>query len=447
MDSIEDLTAVNVLDHIIINAINTIRKNKKRPDETSIYEFLNKNLENANLAKITINERLTSMSNNSRITNKLTNGKNSYFVTSNESSEPKEDVEKQLLTNIETPPPKKDPIADISDKLGNLQNFFIHELSDVRAEIKSVTCSKIPDLTENKLSNNIDLLEKQISFLKEECQNKNILLEQLFHTNTSKSINTDNLDKSTKTVPDDCYEYPKKPAKTSKLKDQRKTSVETTNRFSILTPGKIPTDSTGKDSSLEGACERSIQIDDSNSNNRTTSHRKSNKIPRKNKLPVTVILGDSIVKDVKGWKLSEDKNKVVVKHFSGAKTKDMESYIIPTLEQNPETIIIHSGTNNLKSDSSPEKIARVIIKLATSCKTQTNKVILSSIVPRYDNPNEKATRVNKCLKKECEARNICFIDHRNISPKYNCNRSGLHLNYSGTKKLIENILFCLCKSD
>ena len=140
--------------------------------------------------------------------------KNSSFVTSNESSEPKEDVEKQLLTDTETPPPKKDPIADISDKLENLQNFFIHELSDVRAEIKNVTCSKIPDLTENKLSNNIDLLEKQISFLKEECQNKNliinILLEQLFHTNSSKLLNTDSPEKSTKTVPDDCYEYPKK---------------------------------------------------------------------------------------------------------------------------------------------------------------------------------------------------------------------------------------------
>ena len=70
----------------------------------------------------------------------------------------------QLLTNIKTPQPKKDPTADISDKLENLQNFFIHELSDVRAEIKNVTRSKIPDLTENKLSNKIDLLEKQISF-------------------------------------------------------------------------------------------------------------------------------------------------------------------------------------------------------------------------------------------------------------------------------------------
>ena len=43
-----------MLDDIIIDAINTIKKNKKRPDEASIYECLNKNLENANLPKITI---------------------------------------------------------------------------------------------------------------------------------------------------------------------------------------------------------------------------------------------------------------------------------------------------------------------------------------------------------------------------------------------------------
>ena len=43
-DSIEDLTAVNVLEDIIVNAINTIRKNNKGPDETSTYKFLNKTL-------------------------------------------------------------------------------------------------------------------------------------------------------------------------------------------------------------------------------------------------------------------------------------------------------------------------------------------------------------------------------------------------------------------
>ena len=75
MDSIEDLTAVSVPDDIIVNAINTIRKNKKQPEETSIYEFLNKNPENGNLTKIAVNERLTSMSKNNRTTDKLTSGK------------------------------------------------------------------------------------------------------------------------------------------------------------------------------------------------------------------------------------------------------------------------------------------------------------------------------------------------------------------------------------
>ena len=58
---------------------------------------MNKNPENANVTKITINERRTSMSNSNPVTNKLTNGKNSYFVTNNGSSEPKEDKEKQFL--------------------------------------------------------------------------------------------------------------------------------------------------------------------------------------------------------------------------------------------------------------------------------------------------------------------------------------------------------------
>ena len=82
------------------------------------------------------------MSNNNRITNKVTSGKNSYFVTNNEWSEPKEDTEKQLLTDIETPPSKKDPIADTSDKLEHLQNFFILELTDVRSEMKNLRVTK-----------------------------------------------------------------------------------------------------------------------------------------------------------------------------------------------------------------------------------------------------------------------------------------------------------------
>ena len=147
------------------------------------------------------------------------------------------------------------------------------------------------------------------------------------------------------------------------------------------------------------------------------------------------------MKEVKGWKSSDGKNKVLFKHFSREKAKYIRSNIIPFSNKNLGTIIIYTGTKDLKSDSSPEEISGEIINLTTSRKTQRNKVILSGIVPRYNKVNEKATRVNKRPKEECEARNIYFIDHKSISPKYYCNRSRLHLNYSGTKKSIENVYF------
>ena len=82
------------------------------------------------------------------------------------------------------------------------------------------------------------------------------------------------------------------------MKDQRKTLIDNTNRSTILSPDENPTDTMGKDSSLDGACERSVQIDKNNSNHRTTCYKKTNEITRKNKLTVTVILEDSIVKDI-----------------------------------------------------------------------------------------------------------------------------------------------------
>ena len=64
-----------------------------------------------------------------------------------------------------------------------------------------------------------------------------------------------------------------------------------------------------------------------------------------------------------------------------------------------------------------------------------------------DKLNAKAAQVNSFLKNEYGERNICFINNSNINPKYHCNQSGIHLNRSGTNRLIENLLFALSKFD
>ena len=88
---------------------------------------------------------------------------------------------------------------------------------------------------------------------------------------------------------------------------------------------------------------------------------------------------------------------VVVKHFSGVKTKDMNSYVIPTVKQKPDNIILLKGTNNLKTIDTPEGITMGVINLTMTCKTDTNTVLISGIVPRSDNLNEKASKVNSTL--------------------------------------------------
>ena len=52
-------------------------------------------------------------------------------------------------------------------------------------------------------------------------------------------------------------------------------------------------------------CKKCMQIDENDSNHHTTSYKNSKEPPRKNKLPVTVVLGDLIMKGLK----SSDKKK------------------------------------------------------------------------------------------------------------------------------------------
>ena len=64
---------------------------------------------------------------------------------------------------------------------------------------------------------------------------------------------------------------------------------------------------------------------------------------------VTVVAGGSLVKDLKGWRLSDSNNHVVIKSFSGATLTDMEDYLKPVLRREPNKLILHAGTNDLRA--------------------------------------------------------------------------------------------------
>ena len=165
---------------------------------------------------------------------------------------------------------------------------------------------------------------------------------------------------------------------------------------------------------------------------------------KKNK-NVTCIIGDSILKDVKGWELTKSMKHeyVTVKSFSGAKTECMKHYIIPTLDKKPDKIILHVGTNDLRDNVPADEVADRVMALATEC-SKTSTILISAIVTRGDVLRGKAVTVNDILKHHCNRLNIGFIEHENIKLT-DLNNSQLHLNRDGSQKLSGNFLHVLGK--
>ena len=127
--------------------------------------------------------------------------------------------------------------------------------------------------------------------------------------------------------------------------------IEIKNRYSPLETEENPTENenTRTDSPNTKETAKQNVVNPATQNTQNSNYKTDSDTTDKRKLPVTVILGYSMVKDIKGWKMSSHTRKVVIKQFSDAKTKHMKFYDIPTVEQKPNNIILHTGKNDLKT--------------------------------------------------------------------------------------------------
>ena len=90
--------------------------------------------------------------------------------------------------------------------------------------------------------------------------------------------------------------------------------------------------------------------------------------------------------------------------------------------------MIHIDTNDLGTDKTPDEIFSEILRLIKELKTDKNKIVVSTIVPRGDAYNTKAEKVNTLLKEFCENNSIDTIGHDNINVKKRIKKGKLHLN-------------------
>ena len=128
-----------------------------------------------------------------------------------------------------------------------------------------------------------------------------------------------------------------------------------------------------------------------------------------------------------------------------AKTNAMKHHLKGCLEDSaPDNIILHHGTNNLKSDDNSEKIASDIVDLGLLVKNEKTMVYISSLVIRNDKLDKKRKEANDFIKQQCLTNRLCFIDNKNINLGM-LNKSGLHLNENGMKRLVNNFCFSMTK--
>ena len=122
----------------------------------------------------------------------------------------------------------------------------------------------------------------------------------------------------------------------------------------------------------------------------------------------------------------------------------MTDHVEPTVQDiNPDHIILHVDTNDLRTENTASQIAKATIDLATSLKNDDNTVTVSGIVPRLDDLNNE---VNRRLVLMCKERNISFLSHdESIDPSKHLNESKLHLNSNGIKIFAENFSRFLVK--
>ena len=92
----------------------------------------------------------------------------------------------------------------------------------------------------------------------------------------------------------------------------------------------------------------------------------------------------------------------------------------------------HKGLN---SNRALELIAKYVVDLAITMKSNSQNVSISNTIKRNDNLNDKAMGVNGYLKQFCIEKNIFSKDHTKTFHPRTINKSKLHLNKSGASIL------------
>ena len=118
----------------------------------------------------------------------------------------------------------------------------------------------------------------------------------------------------------------------------------------------------------------------------------------------------------------------------------MLDYIKSIAQRKPDTLIIHTGTNDLTNGVNTMKKVRKLVKVVREIdESEKIKIGFFSVIYRKDKDLEnERNEVSVKLKNYCEGKGFVFIENDNINEP-GLNNSKLHLNKTGTNIATQNI--------
>ena len=158
------------------------------------------------------------------------------FISSGENSNINDTTKSSRANDIIQPNEDKSASAN---RIETLQIFFLHEISDLRSEMKNMhECNKSND-SHVECNKRMELMENQINFLQEECNFNtklmNFLLENLFNLENHQPKLHNNNATLTPGKADDDFQFPKRQTCKESCRSQSNPKLTLSNRYEYLT--------------------------------------------------------------------------------------------------------------------------------------------------------------------------------------------------------------------
>ena len=224
------------------------------------------------------------------------------------------------------------------------------------------------------------------------------------------------------------------------------------NQYNILSDKNRESTSSSSDTETDDEPNKEIKKPAKETQNRKQKMAKDvrNKASKNNdgtdKKMTAVIVGDSMVKYLNAKRLKRSmptgNQNIHVETYRGSTTEAMTHHIKPCLAKQPDQIVLHVGTNDVR-DKQPKEIVDGIMKIQDIIKKESPEAVVavSELIHRNDKAeySQKVKKVNILLAKACRQYSCDYIEHTNIQDKH-LNPYGLHLNKFGTRVMAKNFV-------